>query len=215
VIHRSWRRPATSLQLASRGGGGREPISPPDDILGRMRRPHHPTRAPLPLTDKVALAADVWMTYARVRRMVRRHPLPEVIDRLTRQIDRRDIPVDAKRLGRIVHKVTRVGPWSPRCLYTALVLYRLLLERGDTPELVIGLPRSPRTKTAHAWVELDGVDVGPPPGSRGHAALARYGSGVPPTTSGGRAERAPAPQARRGTPRSLPRGSAGSPPADP
>ncbi len=44
------------------------------------------------------------------------------------------------------------------------MLYRLLREQGDAAELVIGLPKNPADKSAHAWVELDGVDVGPPPG---------------------------------------------------
>jgi hypothetical protein len=54
------------------------------------------------------------------------------------------------------------------------VLYRLLRSRGEPAELVIGLPREPKDKDAHAWVELDGRDVGPPPGKAGHEQLARY-----------------------------------------
>jgi hypothetical protein len=59
-------------------------------------------------------------------------------------------------------------------LFSALVLYRLLRAQGDRAELVIGLPSDARTKDAHAWVELDGVDVGPPPGRSGHLELTRY-----------------------------------------
>ena len=54
------------------------------------------------------------------------------------------------------------------------MLYRLLRRQGDPAELVIGLPASPRDKDAHAWVELDGRDVGPFPGRNGHVELARY-----------------------------------------
>jgi len=54
------------------------------------------------------------------------------------------------------------------------VLYRLLREQGDAAELVIGLPKNPADKSAHAWVELDGVDVGPPPGRNGHEQMARF-----------------------------------------
>jgi hypothetical protein len=42
--------------------------------------------------------------------------------------------------------------------------------------LVIGLPREAITKDAHAWVELDGTDVGPPPGRAGHEPMARFGA---------------------------------------
>ena len=57
---------------------------------------------------------------------------------------------------------------------SALVLYRLLREQGDEPELVIGLPQTAADKDAHAWVELGGVDVGPPPGRGTHEELARF-----------------------------------------
>jgi hypothetical protein len=83
--------------------------------------------------------------------------------------------VDPRKLGRIVQKVLGFGPWKARCLWTALVLYELLREQGDAPQLVIGLRRDPTDKDAHAWVEIDGVDVGPPPGRRGHEELTRYG----------------------------------------
>jgi hypothetical protein len=56
-----------------------------------------------------------------------------------------------------------------------MVLYRLLREQGDDVQLVIGLPLEPRDKDAHAWVEMDGHDVGPPPGRGKHVELARYG----------------------------------------
>ena len=57
---------------------------------------------------------------------------------------------------------------------SSLVLYRLLREQGDDAELVIGLPQTPADKDAHAWVELAGRDVGPPPGRGPHEELARF-----------------------------------------
>jgi hypothetical protein len=54
------------------------------------------------------------------------------------------------------------------------VLYRLLREQGDPAEFLIGMPLDRRSKDAHAWVEVDRVDVGPPPGGRGRLPLARY-----------------------------------------
>ena len=41
-------------------------------------------------------------------------------------------------------------------------------------QLVIGLPHTPADKDAHAWVELAGTDVGPPPGRASHEELARF-----------------------------------------
>jgi hypothetical protein len=55
------------------------------------------------------------------------------------------------------------------------VLFTLLRRRGSQAELVIGLPENASTHEAHAWVELDGRDVGPPPGQNGHVQLARFG----------------------------------------
>ena len=40
-------------------------------------------------------------------------------------------------------------------------------------ELVIGLPEQAKDERAHAWVELEGRDVGPPPGRAGHLEMAR------------------------------------------
>jgi len=67
----------------------------------------------------------------------------------------------------------RIGRHRPRCLYTALVHYRLLCRRGQHPVVVIGLPPLTTTKDAHAWIELDGIDVGPPPGRGTHEAIMR------------------------------------------
>lgn len=47
-------------------------------------------------------------------------------------------------------------------------------EQGDEAVLVVGLPERPMTHEAHAWVELDSIVVGPPPGRAGHSELARY-----------------------------------------
>jgi hypothetical protein len=54
------------------------------------------------------------------------------------------------------------------------VLFRQLKRQGDDVELVIGLPIGAMDKEAHAWVEIDGHDVGPPPGRGMHEPLVRY-----------------------------------------
>jgi Uncharacterised nucleotidyltransferase/Transglutaminase-like superfamily len=133
----------------------------------------------LPMWTKVGLATRIWIAFVRTRLTERRLPLPEAARRLA-EAGRARTRVDPRRLGRIVGRVLRVGPWRPRCLFSALVLYRLLREQGDDADLVIGLGADPRSKDAHAWVEVDGVDAGPPPGRGGRTALARY-----PLRSGG------------------------------
>lgn len=124
---------------------------------------------------KLGLALRIWSWFGRVLLGVKREPLPRFVAGLRPAARRPGPSIDPVRLGRIVARLLRVGPWRARCLFTSLVLYRLLLEQGDRPQLVIGLPREPRDKDAHAWIELDGRDVGPPPGKSHHQELARYG----------------------------------------
>jgi Transglutaminase-like superfamily len=102
-----------------------------------------------------------------------RHPLPELVGRLGSRSrrERRESPL---RLSRAVTKSLSIGPYKARCLVRSLVLYRMLREQGETPQLVIGLPREPEREDAHAWVEINGVDVGPAPGKGKHEELARY-----------------------------------------
>jgi len=123
----------------------------------------------------VLVALRAWSLLVSVRVGLLRHPLPELVTRLSppgRPSDHRVVPA---RLGHLVGRVLRIGPWRPRCLFGALVLYRLLRRQGDTVQLVIGLPESASGQDAHAWVEWEGTDVGPPPGGRRHVELARFG----------------------------------------
>ena len=124
---------------------------------------------------KVELAVRIWILFFGVVFRLRRQPLPLLLDELGRVEPPHRIPLSPRRLGRVVHRSLAVGPHKPRCLTSSLVLYRLLCEQGAAPQLVIGLPHLPTDKDAHAWVELDGVDVGPPPGRAGHHEMARYG----------------------------------------
>jgi hypothetical protein len=122
---------------------------------------------------KVTVAVRTVVLYARVRSRLRRRTVPQVAD----EIRRWSVSVPAakpERLGRLVTRVLAIGPWRARCLHTSFVLFAMLHGRGDPAELVIGLPERPETKDAHAWVELDGRDVGPPPGRGSHVELARY-----------------------------------------
>ena len=123
---------------------------------------------------KARLAGTVLWTFVRVHALLRRRPLPEVISTLGRPGGAGWPRLRAVRLSRTVDRVLRVGRRRPRCLILALVLYRLIRAQGDDAEVVIGLPLDAREKDAHAWVEVEGVDVGPPPGKGVHQELARY-----------------------------------------
>jgi hypothetical protein len=128
------------------------------------------------------LALRVWISYLYVLMRVRREPLPELVSRLGRQgqfSGRRYSPV---QLSRATARALRVGQRRPTCLVSSLVLYRLLRMQGEEAELVIGLPLRATDKDAHAWVELDGRDTGPPPGRGQHVPLARFGA--PPGRAG-------------------------------
>jgi hypothetical protein len=157
-----WRAPAAVwavFRASSRAGGSGdgEPIS-----------------ARLSVRSKIMLCGRIWWAFVTVIGVERRHPLPQAVARLGIASPRARAQVEPRRLGRIVGKVLRIGPWRPRCLFSSLVLYRLLREQGDNADLLIGMPLDPRSKDAHAWVEVGRIDVGPPPGGRGRRPLARY-----------------------------------------
>ena len=139
--------------------------------MSRVRRPAPPR---LGLLAKVGLVLRIWAAFVQVRWATYRYPLPAAITRLGAAGRPPRYQLEPHRLGRIVARVLRFGPWKARCLWTALVLYGFLRDQGDAAELVIGLPSEPRDPVAHAWVEIDRTDVGPPPGRGRHEELARY-----------------------------------------
>jgi hypothetical protein len=124
---------------------------------------------------KLRLIVHIWYWFVRIRLGVNRAPMPRYVASLGDVNVRRRPAIDARLLSRAVDRCLRIGHTRPRCLYNALVLYRLLREQGDAAELVVGLPPSAPNEEAHAWVELRGSDVGPPPGREGHEPLARFG----------------------------------------
>ena len=129
----------------------------------------------LSVPGKLRLVIHIWSVFAGVRLGVHRTSVPAFVASLGDVGDLRDRPLDARLLSRAVDRSLRIGGIRPRCLYNALVLYRLLREQGDRAVLVIGLPPTAANEEAHAWVELSGYDVGPPPGRNGHEPLARFG----------------------------------------
>ena len=126
------------------------------------------------LIGNLALASRIWLTYLRVVALLRRQPMHTVIEKLGAPTGRARAPEVATHYSRAIHRALRVGDKRPRCLPSALVLYRLLKVGHIPAELVIGLPATPTSPIAHAWVELDGRDIGPPPGRHQHEELARY-----------------------------------------
>lgn len=125
--------------------------------------------------EKALLAARILLAYTVVRVQIRRTPLPALVDRLTPMSTTSRTSYPAAWLGAAVNRALRYVSRDPTCLWRSLVLFRLLRAQGDRAVLVIGLPEQPVDERAHAWVELEGRDVGPPPGRGDHVELARYG----------------------------------------
>jgi hypothetical protein len=142
-----------------------------DPTPGRQADPRPGPRS-LTVAGRLGLLWRVWTTAAMIWIQLRRGSLPDLVARLGPADGHRRTPPTL--LSRAVSRGLRLGPWQPRCLVRALVLYRLLRAQGDRPTLVIGLHEERPTHEAHAWVELGGRDIGPAPGAFGHRALARY-----------------------------------------
>jgi hypothetical protein len=126
------------------------------------------------LTWKISMFVRIWAWFLALSVLFRFLPLPRLVAWLSSASRFRRGDRAPTNLGRIVWRSLSIGGYQPRCLTAALVLYRLLTEQGESPELVIGLPGDAQDNRAHAWVEIDGADVGPPPGKQGHEELARY-----------------------------------------
>ncbi|CAN5750571.1 hypothetical protein BH18ACT15_BH18ACT15_13600 [soil metagenome] len=129
---------------------------------------------PLTTARKLALGGHVWWVHLLVRVRLRRESLPALVRRLDVRDGERGEIDDPARLSRIVDKSLSVFGLRPRCLVLALVLFRLMRERGIPAKVVIGIPHHAEDHLAHAWVEVDGVDFGPPPGKGRHEELVRY-----------------------------------------
>ena len=132
------------------------------------------TSSPFPLSmfGKVRLLLRIWSSTALVLVLLRRHGLPKVVVVLGKRTATNPYP--PRVLSRAVSRGLRIGRWQPRCLIRSLVLFRLLREQGDSADLIIGLPNQPHSPDAHAWVELNGTDLGPMPGRGRHVEFARY-----------------------------------------
>jgi Transglutaminase-like superfamily len=122
---------------------------------------------------RLRTARRVWARLILILWMRRGRQLPGLVDQLARPRQTTP-PNDPTRQGLAVYTLLGVGRMRARCLTMSLVHFSLLVDQGFQPELVIGLPPRPINPDAHAWVEIDGVDVGPPPGMMGAEELARF-----------------------------------------
>jgi hypothetical protein len=115
----------------------------------------------VPVARKVGLALEVLGAYVRVRRELRRAPLPEALERLRTPGSGTASPEEIARLARAVRRTLRLLPTDTRCLSQSLVLIALLARRGVPSTLVIGVSPG-ESFGAHAWVENHGVPLSPP-----------------------------------------------------
>jgi len=125
-------------------------------------------QARLGVLERIAVVAEVIITYCAARRWLNRMPAPAAVAAARNAgVGRSGPPMTANdartaglRLGRVVERTLRALPVDSRCLITALVLTRMLTRRGLESSLVLGVRTQPRF-AAHAWVERDGTPLLP------------------------------------------------------
>lgn len=133
-------------------------------------------RSGLSLATRVGLGLLVLHDLLVVSVGLRRRRLPDLVRALRGRPLLRTRALEPRRLGKIVHRILSPGAYEPRCLVSSLVFLRMLRRQGTAADVVIGLPPEPATHETHAWVEVDGREVGPPPGRLGHREMARFGA---------------------------------------
>jgi hypothetical protein len=124
---------------------------------------------------KLALAAEILVTYGRVRWAIRGEDATTAVPRIRAELASRSSELDAKRqriaglrLGHAVIRTLTPLPADSRCLFRSLVLTKLLARRGIDGTVVLAV--RPEPFAAHAWVELDGNPL-LPPGEDGYERL--------------------------------------------
>jgi hypothetical protein len=80
---------------------------------------------------------------------------------------------EAGLTGRDVARAARHLPWHPTCLRQALAVRRMLLRRGISSQLHLGVT-SPTVGEAHAWVTVGGEPVVGRPGLERFVPLAAF-----------------------------------------
>lgn len=135
-----------------------------------LQREFEPYARGFPTHRKLALVVEVAGAYARARWSLSRKGLTETLARIREPIEdglfydaTAQIYV-ARRISEIVLRVLEYLPADSPCLTRSVVLVDLLARRGIAPTLVIGVSPAP-SFAAHAWVELEGVELLPSYGS--------------------------------------------------
>ncbi len=126
--------------------------------------PHGDPTVGFARSDKLRLAQEILTTYVRVRWLLAKRRLPQVVTTL-REAPHRDVDGEAElaagggwRYALPVVKTLRLLPTDARCLVRSLVLLAVLSRRGAATMLVIGVRPEPRFK-AHAWIEYRGTPL--------------------------------------------------------
>jgi hypothetical protein len=122
-----------------------------------------PLHASLRPHAKVALVAEIFAAYARVRWDLRRAGLKATLASLRARpaaAPRDEAIALGRRLAPVVARTLSVLPTESRCLMRSLVLTRLLATRGVPKKLVISVRPGARF-AAHAWIEYRGVALLP------------------------------------------------------
>ena len=117
---------------------------------------------PLPFWRKALLAAEILVTYARIRWHIRDENAEKAVPRIRGSaLEPSRFPgtpdqtyLAGVRLGGIVVRTLSPLPYDSRCLFRSLTLSALLHRRGIPSKLVIAV--RPKPFAAHAWVELEG-----------------------------------------------------------
>ena len=102
--------------------------------------------------------------YVRLRRLLERWSRMGV----ARSASAEDL-LQSEHLAGLVALAGRRGLIRVTCLPQALLLHALLRRRGLQPELRIGVRKPHEAVEAHAWVELQGQELGE--GALGHQAF--------------------------------------------
>jgi hypothetical protein len=103
------------------------------------------------------VAAEILATYGSVRRLLRRHTLPETVQAL-RGNSPLTAPVDdelGRHLAWATVRTISVLPLDSRCLMRSLVLMGVLAHRGMPATFILSAAPGPQFE-AHAWIEYAG-----------------------------------------------------------
>jgi len=129
--------------------------------LMSLRRFLGPARA---IVSDPGLALGILWAGISLRREYVRHPLPELLDRISSKRSLREgRRLEPKEIARQVDRLspTLIDPdWGP-CFGRALLLFQFLWRCRYRAQIHFGVLTDPREPLrGHAWVSLDGVPVG-------------------------------------------------------